>query len=107
MYFFLGFPSAKRHKIDIQLLESPIPAATIATATKSVKCRYLGNQVWYYRSAGTKTTVKQIWKKSEKIDPTKKFKQKITPNKIRKLNPPPQKKKKMDNKIKTKSQKII
>ena len=46
----------------IQLLESPIPTTT----TTSVKWRYLGNQAWYYRSAGVKTTGKILNKKIKK-----------------------------------------
>ena len=46
--------------MDIQLLESPIPPAAAPAPrpsfTKSVTWRYLGNQAWYHRSAGVKTT---------------------------------------------------
>ena len=46
---------------DIQLLEYPIPLSI----TKSVRWRYLGNQAWYQRSTGVKTTGK-IQKKTFK-----------------------------------------
>ena len=66
---------------EIQLLESPFPTTTPNTpttttptpttsqkshknVTKSVKWRYLGNQAWYHRSAGVKTTRKIL---NEKI----------------------------------------
>ena len=45
-----------------------IPNSYYYYVTKSVKWRYLGNQAWYCRSAGFKTTGKKFWirKKREK-----------------------------------------
>merc|ERR1712016_380155 len=43
--------------------------------TKSVKWRYLGNQAWYHRSAGVKTTGKIL---NKKIPPKKWYK--MVPN---------------------------
>ena len=39
--------------------------------TKSVKWRYLGNQAWYHRSGGVKTTGKILKKKIKKKKRTK------------------------------------
>ena len=46
---------------DIQLLESPIPTTTPTTPTTPTSqkaWRYLGNQAWYHRCTGVKTTQK-------------------------------------------------
>ena len=54
----------------INFQESPIPPAAAPaprpSVTKSVKWRYLGNQAWYHRSAGVKTTGKILNKKIKK-----------------------------------------
>ena len=46
--------------LKIYFLESPIPAPAPPrlSVTKSITWRYLGNQAWYHRSAGVKTTRK-------------------------------------------------
>ena len=52
----------------MKLLEYPIPTPPTATApsvTKTVTWRYLGNQAWYHRFAGVKTTGKILNKKRE------------------------------------------
>ena len=43
--------------LGFQLLEYPIPSHPARASQKPSKCRYLGNQEWYHRSAGVKTTV--------------------------------------------------
>ena len=44
----------------------PIPPAATASVTKSVKWQYLGNQAWYHRSAGVKTT-RKLKKKRKRL----------------------------------------
>ena len=44
---------------------------TYCSVTKSALWRYLGNQAWYHRSAGVKTTGKKFWIRKFKIPKTK------------------------------------
>ena len=48
-----------------------IPYSCYCFVTKSALWRYLGNQAWYHRSAGVKTTGKKFWIRKFKIQKKK------------------------------------
>ena len=64
----------------IQLQEYPIPPLLVHV-TKTVTWRYLGNQEWYHRSAGVKTT-ETFWRKENKFT-QKHYHKKFNNQKIR------------------------